>query len=235
MKNLRLLLFLLLCIPAYGQIDVPAESEPYTPIVATVKVDIPEGATFTGGWTSDESVKFIEVAKNAIHIWAPPGVHPLNYSGKWTHLEVITFKDGDGNMITLHNYLGSDEVHESIQFTIKGAAPDPPDPTPPQPSPIAEDGLRVLIVRESNTPLGLKQQALINSTQWKTRLGKGHWMVLDPDQQFQTSSIWKDAMEATKDQGVPRVIVSNRPKGAYVGPLPQDLEALNKLIDEWDR
>jgi hypothetical protein len=58
-------------------------------------------------------------------------------------------------------------------------------------------------------------------------------MVLDPDTVFRKESIWKSAMEATVKFGEPRVIVSNRPHGGYVGPLPTNLKDLTDLIEHW--
>ena len=43
--------WLILCAAAVAQITVPAESEPYKIIEASVKANIPQGATIDGGAT----------------------------------------------------------------------------------------------------------------------------------------------------------------------------------------
>jgi len=218
-----------------GQITVPAETAPYLPIVASVTVEqVPPDAKFDGTWRL-EGAHFLPDGKNRIHIWAKPGEYKLEFSGLWLHLKDVTFTDGDGNQITITSYLGHGFVDESATFKVTGAPP-PPDPDPPdEESPIAADGLRVLIVRESNPnpPYPPEQQVLINSTVWKASAGQGNWMVLDPDTVFRGESIWKDAMESTAKFGEPRVIVSHRPYGGYVGPLPTNLKDLTDLIEHW--
>jgi hypothetical protein len=215
-----------------GQITVPTETAPYLPIVASVAAQMPDGATFDGGWTL-EGAHFLPDGKNRIHIWAKPGEYKLEFSGLWLHLKDVTFTDGAGQEITITSYLGHGIVNESATFKVTGAppGPDPPD----EESPIAADGLRVMIVRESNpqSPYPAEQQVLINSTVWKASVGQGNWMVLDPDTVFRKESIWKSAMEATVKFGTPRVIVSNRPHGGYVGPLPTNLKDLTDLIEHW--
>ena len=226
--------WLALCAAAVAQITVPAETEPHLPIVATVTAPIPDGARFDGTWKL-EGAHFLPDGQNKIYIWAKPGEYRLEFSGLWLHLKDVTFTDGAGQEITITSYLGHGFVDESATFKVTGDTPDPdPDPDPqPGPSPIAADGLKVLIVRESGQPLTADQQVMLRSTVWMERVGPGNWMVVDPDQVFRVPNIWEDAMKATVNYGVPRIIVSNRPKGGVVQALPASLPELNKLIDDW--
>lgn len=228
-----ILAWALLYVSAFGQISVPAETAPYLPIVATVATDIPEGATMDGGWTVSDGVHTLP-SGSALHVWAAPGVHQIEYKGFWLLLKDVTFTDGTGEVITITSYLGHGFVNESATFkVIGGVDPEPtPDPTPDE-GLINADGLKILIVRESSQPLTAAQQAMLRSTVWMTRVGSGNWMVVDPDMTFRVPNIWKDAMDATVNFGVPRVIVSNRPKGGVVKALPANLSELSSLIDEW--
>ena len=228
-----ILAWALLYVAAYGQITIPPETAPYLPIVATVATDIPAGSTMDGGWTVSEGVHTLP-SGSALHVWAAPGEHQIEYKGFWLLLKVVTFTDGAGNEITITSYLGHGFVNESATFKVLGEVePDPDvDPTP-GPSPIAADGLKVMIVRESGQPLTAAQQTMLRSTVWMERVGQGNWMVVDPDMTFRVPNIWKDAMDATVNFGVPRVIISNRPKGGVVQALPANLDELNSLIDHW--
>ena len=227
-----LLAFLVLCSTAWSQITVPAESEPYKIIEAKVTAPIPPGAVLDGGWDIPEAADHRQVNANMIYMVAPPGDYQLKFGGFWIHLgPEITVKDVNGVEQTFRPYLGHGLVNEEATFKVTGA--DPPDPPTPDPAPIALDGLRVMIVRESGQPLTAAQQAMINSTVWKESVGHGNWMVVDPDMVFRVESPWKDAMEATVNYGVPRILVSNSNKGGYVGALPANLNELTKLIEAW--
>ena len=129
-----LLMWVLLTTAAFGQITVPAETVPYTPIVATVATDIPDGATMDGGWTVSDGVNTLPCG-NGLHVWAPPGKYAISFSGFWIHLgPEITVKDVNGVEQTFRPYLGHGLVSESAEFTVTGEVePDPPDPPIPPP------------------------------------------------------------------------------------------------------
>ena len=226
-----ILAWVLLYVAAFGQISVPPETAPYLPLVATVVTDIPANATMDGGWTVSDGVHTLPSGSD-LHVWAKPGVHQIHYKGFWLLLKDVTFTDGAGNEITITSYLGHGFIDESATFKVTGEVePDPPDPI--DPAPIAADGLKVMIVRESGQPLTASQQAMINSTVWRELAGQGNWMVVDPDMTFRVPNIWQDAMDKSENYGVPRLIISNRPKGGVVQALPANLNDLMSLIEHW--
>lgn len=139
MKRLLIVLAALLaCSVAYGQIEVPDTVEVGRKLVATVKAKVPEGAQFDGGWsiscTSGTAcqAEWVPLAdKNSIGIWAPAGEYQITYSGFWLLLKEVTFKDGDGNDVTITSYLGHGVINESAGVTVGTPGPPPPPPIPP--------------------------------------------------------------------------------------------------------
>ena len=203
-------------------------------ITATVDADIPPGAEFHGGWEIDaETAELAE--ENTIGIWVPQsGAKKLTYKGYYVLLgEPIKVKDVDGNVHELTPYLGSGLVNEEAEVVVgELPSPDPPNPTPAL---IDRPGLSVLIVHESSQPLPRAQQAILTGTAWQAIVGSGNWQVLDKDTKFNQPSPWQDALNATKDKGIPRLIISKQGKGGWVGPLPADNAAMIDLVQDWER
>jgi hypothetical protein len=228
-----LIAWLLLAVPCLGQITVPATTEVGHLIVAKLDIKyLPDGAVLKGDVFPD--VPGAEWGpgpdKFTFYLAGPARAepYPIEILGMWgvPHPEVA------GAWIDFGFFRYKDE------WGVTGPiVPDPdPDPDPdPEESPIAADGLRVLIVRESSQALNQKQQAILTSTDWMALVGKNNFRVLDPQTEFLKPSIWRDAMEATAGQGVPRLIISNRPHGGIVIPLPADPEAMLTKVKEWVR
>ncbi len=173
-------LSLVAALVAFGAIDVPKETEVCHPIVATVDSPIPEGATFNGGWEASEGVYLRPVGEGAVHIWAKPGSHSVAFTGFWLHLKEISFKDGDGNTITIQSYLGHGTINEKAEFTVLGGT----EPNPPGPQPGAKQLVFFVQADEMETlPEG--QSAILNSLTVRKELASmGHVFsqVIDDDQ-----------------------------------------------------
>ena len=218
---------LLICAGAPAQITVPVETVVGHKLQATIDVvGVPENAEIKGK-------VFVDIpgaefgpgpTPDIIDIWAPARKAPyiIDVSLVWG----VRHPTAEGAWLDFGYF------RDKAPFTVLGVIPDP-DPDPVIDSPIAADGLHVMIVRESGQALPKKQQALLTSTKWQTIVGQNNWRVMDPNVEFLAPSIWKDAMEATKEHGVPRLIISNRPHGGFIGQLPADTEAMLALVNEW--
>lgn len=131
-----------------------------------------------------------------------------------------------------------------------GPGPKPPEPKPPEPptpAPIDADGLHVLIIFETEDKVKLSAGQFdiiygMEMRQWlkancaadqQTNDKKAYWM-LDKDEVNlpELDKKWRDAMKRPR-QSVPWIIVSNRSKGGYEGPLPADTAAAIKLLEKY--
>lgn len=152
-------------------------------------------------------------------------------------------------IVSANNVLATDQV----VITIGTPGPTPPTPpvppTPPTPgtSPIAVDGLAVLIVYEtkdaSKMPIG--HSAAIYGKEVRDYLrakcaadpdeaGWKAFRIWDPDIALDNvGKAWQDAMKRQRTS-VPWLIVSN-PKmgGGFEGPLPMDLEETMKILKQF--
>jgi hypothetical protein len=103
---------------AWAQIQVPAETPPHVPIVATCAMPLVGEPQFT--WSASPNASLIVSADGkTAHIWAPPGEH---------RLEVLALSiDWDNRRSEFKKYQAT--------FTVVGVNPTPvppkPDPTPP--------------------------------------------------------------------------------------------------------
>ena len=225
----------LVCSVAYGQIKVPPESSAHTPIVATITAQMPEGATFDGGWKTGDGVHVIPVADGAVHIWARPGKHSLEYSGFWLHLKEITFKDGDGNDITITSYLGHGFINEEAEFSVLGGTDPPPDP--PGPLPGQKYQLVLFVAADNLDQMDPSQRHLVTSLNVRTGLREhGHHLVqvIDNDQIREgVPTKWVPFVEAVMGDALPRVAIAPVEGGAVSDyPLPANYLALLKFLED---
>lgn len=223
-----------ICASALAAITIPLESEPHKLIRASVDIDISETDDFVGGWKVDGETDLQDLGDGKAVLCATPGEHTIRYSGFVIHLKEVEVMGMDGKPMTILTYIGSDEIEKTAVFTVKDEAPPDEDEDGDEEtvSPIAADGLRVLIVRETNQQLSREQATMLTSTIWRKIVGEGNYRILDPDTEFLAPSIWKDALLSTKGMGVPRLIVSNRPHGGFVGELV-DTDAMVEIVTEW--
>lgn len=144
----------------------------------------------------------------------------------------------------------------SVRVVITGVAPPPIPPTPPGPTPpapptpgpapIAGDGLRVLIVYETQeigklTPgqfsaiFGDPLRTMMNAKCATGPVGATkEWRIYDKDISTNgETKTWQDAM-ARPRKSVPWLIVSNPQKGGgFEGPLPERVEDTIALLNKF--
>jgi hypothetical protein len=129
----------------------------------------------------------------------------------------------------------------AVCTVVVGESPAPPTPVPPGPSPIAGDGLRVLIVYESaelaKLPPG--QATVLVSPEVRgyldTHCVKGpdgttaEWRVWDQNVPTGAEAkLWQDAMARKRDR-LPWLVVGNGRAG-FEGPLPASVDETLKLL-----
>lgn len=125
--------------------------------------------------------------------------------------------------------------------------PVPPPPTPPPPpvppAPIADAGLRVLMVYESSelTKYPPSQLAVLYDAQLRSYMSKVcvlgdktyEWRVYDKDADLSSESkIWREAM-ARPHPKLPWILISNGKTG-YEGPLPSSTAETQSLIQKYE-
>lgn len=172
-----ILTWVLLLAPSlcFGQIDVPDQSEPYKPIVATVDANIPDDAQVRGGWSVSNDVAFLPAPSGAAHLWAPPGTHTVSYRGVWVLTKEVQV---DGEALPVLIDFGV--VDLSADFRV--ADPDPePDPEPdPDPTPGPIRSLQVTVVAESAQRTAQQAVLLYQLRQWCAARGVP-FFASDPD------------------------------------------------------
>jgi hypothetical protein len=226
-------LCLLWCFESQAQITVtPDKADVGTKVVAVVSADVPEGAIFDGGWsiTCPGQQCKAQMAKldapRTVGIWGPAGDYQIKYSGFWLLLKEITFKDGDGNEITIQSYLGHGVIDERATFVLEGEnGPDPPDPPDPQPN----GQWRIVLFYDAATldDMSRDQQAIMRGEQIKTTLKQlGHELVQRVEGHPSSyPPALRDFVEAVRGKSLPRVALQS-PDGGTVFhyPLPETWE-----------
>lgn len=147
-RQVLLLLFLFPLAPARGQITIPDEVEPHTPLVAGCDCTTPEGSEIRIRWTLSDGAEMIPV-DNTVHVWAPPGSHKITASVVWMQFEEVEVPMGKGvNPKKIRNLVAWDLQTFSKIFTVKGGSPGPgPGPGPdPDPDPDPPNGFEAKIL-----------------------------------------------------------------------------------------
>lgn len=133
-----LLLVLLLASSACGQIDAPAESDPYVISIASCEVPAAgESGSVQYLWEADQSTSWLPVDDGrVVHFTAPPGPHYLKVSIFSVDWEARTFRVTQGR-------------HD---FRIRGQSPQPEPPAPdpqPDPDPAPPSKVTAVLIHES--------------------------------------------------------------------------------------
>jgi hypothetical protein len=236
MRWLVSIIVLLWCATSHAEITVtPDKAAVGTKVTAVVDANIPEGAIFDGGWAitcTGQQCK-AQMAKLAtprtIGIWGPAGNYQIRYSGFWLLLKEVTFKDGDGNTVTIQSYLGHGVIDERATFILEGE--NGPDPTP-------NGQWRIVLFYDSATldDMTRDQQAILRGEAVKAALKKEGHELLQRVEGHPTSypSEIRDFVEAVRGKSLPRVALQSPDGGSvFHYPLPATwegfLDALNKV------
>jgi hypothetical protein len=150
MKNILSILFCLLCIPAFAQLNIPDRVDPYDPIVAGCQCILPENGEAQFRWKLDEHCKGITSADGKqMYIWSPPGTHEISCfvtTELYQYIDVWVPDPNAPDDVTkakrqkIKILLSFDTQEYSKTFTV-GPAPPPTPPTPPTPPvPPSPDG-----------------------------------------------------------------------------------------------
>lgn len=243
MKRLIPLLLLLLTTPLYSQITIekklvvegvtdpvfvgstlvlPAESK--LVVKEAVKISI------------DSSYKFSDILVKKDGVSVPVSGTELLFSDPGTYeVNVVLFDPDKG-------------IKRGAETVKIGGTPNPPPgpgPTPPpEPGPAEKiDNLSVLVIYESaDLPkYTISQRSVIQSTDLQGYMNKTLprdtnnqplWRVLDKDVTFPatcdtTFCKWMGTLDKSK---LPMLVLGNKDKIVFQGPLPEDVEVVKSLI-----
>lgn len=230
-KILLSIIFFFMCSVAFGQIEVPTEVELGMPIVAKLNAAIPEGAVLDGGWKFGEGISYIQVDTNTVHIWVgKPGTYKLEFRGFWLNLKEVTFKDGDGNTITIQSYLGHGSINEEAEFKVTG------DSTP-DPQPGGKWQIMMFYDADQLDNYPPDQRALLTSLKYRNQLKQDGHTVLEilesSDLNSGVPDKYRAYINAILGDPLPRVAIAPKDGGKVLDfGLPQNYEALTKLLKE---
>ena len=236
MRSITIAIAVLIARAANAQIEVPATTEPYRPIAATVSVPtMPEGATFDGGWEPSEGVLILPVSTDTVHIWATPGKHEIGFRGFWLHLQEQAFNDGDGNPITIKTYLGHGFVDESAAFEVLGGTDPSPGPDPIEPQPGQKFQVVVFLAADKLDEMEPAQRNIATSLTFRRELAEtGHKLkqVIDDDQiRAGVPAKWLPWVQAVMGDPLPRYAIAPIRGGKIRDfPLPANGDALIKEL-----
>lgn len=178
---LRIIAFLMLCSPVYGQISVPESTGPNEPITARLELSVDENSEATVNWSADPKSKFIPAAERfSLHIWAGSGEHWLKAAAtivKFEKRQVFVPDPQDPTNIskakleTLKVFVSSEVREFPVKpFRVTDAPrpppdptphPDPPKPDPPIPDPPTPGKISVLIVEDVSARSNLPRPQLL--------------------------------------------------------------------------
>ena len=243
MKRLLPLLLLLLSTSLYGQITI----EKKTIVEGVVDPVFVEGKLVLPADTKlvvkdaikvavDTSYKFsdILITKDGVKLEATSPELYFTDPGKY-EINVVLF-DPDK---------GIKRGQETIVLGVPKPGPTPGPNPPPDPTPSDEkvDNLSVLVIYESNDlpRYTISQRSVIQSTDLQTYMNRTLprdtnnqplWRVLDKDVTFPatcdtTFCKWMGTLDKSK---LPMLVLGNKDKIVFQGPLPEDTELVKALI-----
>jgi hypothetical protein len=233
-------LWLLLAAAAHGQIEVPKEAEQHKLISAKLTAVLPEGAYLAdGGWeiqgTTARQMADFRVLETELLFTGTPGEYWVLFDG--VMLRDVTFKDGDGQQVTIPCYLG--RIKGRAPCKIKGGSPPGPDPPVPPDPPGPGGKYRIVLFRAvdqvDNLPQG--QRDILLSTTFRDWLKEqGHVLleVLDPAR-FPGGSVplqWQPWVQSIVGDPLPRIAIAPLVESGYVTDyaLPKDIPACKALL-----
>lgn len=203
--------------PSQAQITVPAQVNPYEPIVAQVAFkDIPTGARTRGAISISDAVWLPAGEADTYHIWAAPGSHTVTAEGLWVLTRDV--KVGDETLPVLVDF-GS--YRYTATFTVGPApGPDPPDPPPPPP------GTRwALVVEESG------QRTPSQANLWvalRRELPSQRLLIVDRDSA--APSLAKLLASVSSSDSLPVLLVVQGDVVLRKIPMPATVQAVKEAI-----
>lgn len=232
-RTLLTLASLLLLTPgAWAELRIVGETkvEPYK--LVRLSAEGADGAALIWDVTPEESVDVVEFPSKVLFS-APPGTYKVK-------LRALRTKDGAASFETARATV----VIGTPAPPIPPAPPVPPTP-PPDPAPIAQPGLRVLIVYETAelSKMPAEQRNVLYSKTVRDYLNSKcpagadgrtrEWRIWDKDVATDgESKLWQDAMSRPK-RATPWILISNSPKGGFEGPLPKTVDETLALIKRY--
>ena len=227
--------WLLLTATVFGQITVPAEVKWGDPIVAVVNPNMPEGASFVGGWKIPDTVGMYQFDNKTVGLWpAAKGKYTISYAGFWIHLQDVTFIDNAGNTITIKSYLGHGLVDEKATFEVK----EGPDPGPgPGPLPIGKKQLMLFYEADKLDDYPEAQRQILTSRQFRNTLQTQEHVLheiveaaaLNQQNISEEKKLW---FSKVKGLSLPVVALAPKDGGTIkVLPLPANINALLSILN----
>lgn len=201
-------------------IDLPPTVPRDTPLIATVKPDVPPGATIRGRLdVHPPTATGISVGQDRLHVWSPPGTVTIRAHGVWVLTKTIT--------------VGTETVPVLVDFGFydeTATCTVTPSPSPqPEPQPNPTPGPRwALIIDESSQRTPATANLYL---QLRQALPKQPLTIADRDS---TAPSLRPYLATLKpDDALPLLIVA-APDGRILrrGPLPPDLQSAVKAITE---
>jgi len=227
---------LLLCSTATGQIVVPPEVSVAKLGIAKLDTTLPEGTYLAdGGWEiigeTSKQVPDAEVFDNTLVFTGTSGKYIVIFDA--VLLQDITFKDGDGNTVTIPAYKGKIKDRANCEI-VGGSEPDPgPDP---QPGPVGPYQIAMFYEADQLDNYPAAQRALLTSLKYRQDLVKEGHVFLEV---FEAAAIqgssprYKAFFDAVRGDALPRIAFAPKAGGKVVDyPLPENWEALQKLLKE---
>lgn len=239
MKRLLPLLFLLLASTLHGQITIEKKL-----VVEGIKDPVFVGSSLLLPADSKLVVKdAIKVYTDATYKFSDILVTKDGVKVDTTSTELILTDPGTYK-ISVVLFDPEKGIKRGEETIVLGGSPTPaPSPTPtPTPTPSDEkvDNLSVLVIYESNDlpRYTISQRSVIQSTDLQTYMNKilprdtnnqPLWRVLDKDVTFPatcdtTFCKWMSTLDKSK---LPILILGNKDKIVYKGPLPEDTEQVS--------
>lgn len=251
MKKLLPLILLLLTSSLYGQVSIekklivegikdPVFSGDKLVVPADSKLVIKEAVRVS----IDTTYKFFDilVTKDGVNLEQQQGITELLFTDPGKYAVNIVLFDPDK---------GIKRVPETI-VVVGGASPTPgpgPGPNPP-PTPDTEkiDNISVLMLYESallptyspvkrNILHSTSLRTYMTNTISKDNTGFPNWRVLDKDTKFPTTcdTVFCKWIGTSKHTELPWLVIGNKDKIVFQGPLPDNEEVVKSLIEKYKR
>lgn len=233
MRHTACLLIFLVTTALYGQnIEAPKESDAYKLISAALtaplnpKYEIADGGWEVVGQTVAQVPDVAQISPSKIVFTGPPGLYTVIFDGSL--VEQFTFKDGDGQMITLPVYRG--RLKGRTNVTIRAGGPVPPNP----PLPAGKYRIAMFVSTDTMYNLPPGQRDVLNSMLFRDYLSaNGHVLeeIADPIDLVGVAK-WQPWLAAINGKVLPQMVFAIKDEWTNVisKPLPNSIEEAKALL-----